>query len=404
MEINETEDLFIDSVRNYLNGIKTEPHTEMSDEDWLHLFKLANQQMLFPVVYESLYSSSAATDSKIVSGYKKAVVSSAGSQAIRTSLFLNVYSSLIERGFRPLVVKGIICRSLWEKGYMRSSSDEDILVSDIEWDGVLDAIVEMGFTPLENDRSRTEISMKRGVLCIEVHRRLFDADSLAFADMEKVFVKSFLSAKYYLTENGAKVFSLSPSDHFIYLVFHAYKHFVHSGFGIRQIIDIGLWAEKYGNSIDCDYILSKCENLKISEFIATVLKTAEFCIGRKIPLSDVFITELDFKPMLHDLLCGGIYGSNDLSRLHSATLTLSAVENEKTGKKTGILKSVFPPKKQLSEKYPVLKKHPVLLPVMWFRRIISYIGEIGKKGSSVDRTLEIADERRELLRYYGIIK
>ena len=49
---------------------------------------------------------------------------------------------------------------------------------------------------------------------------------------------------------------------------------------------------------------------------------------------------IDVEPLLHDSLCGGVYGSNDLTHLHSATVTLNAVKASRTGEKSGVLRTV----------------------------------------------------------------
>lgn len=61
------------------------------------------------------------------------------------------------------------------------------------------------------------------------------------------------------------------------------------------------------------------------------------------------------EPLLHDSLCGGVYGSNDLTRLHSSTVTLNAVKASRTGEKSGVLRTVFPKREYLERRYPYLK-------------------------------------------------
>lgn len=80
-------------------------------------------------------------------------------------------------------------------------------------------------------------------LYIELHRRLFDSSEDAhdelnhfFASLKPVETDSFLA--------------MPPHEHLLYLLLHAYKHFVRSGIGLRQFCDIGLWARAYHGEID----------------------------------------------------------------------------------------------------------------------------------------------------------
>ena len=56
---------------------------------------------------------------------------------------------------------------------------------------------------------------------------------------------------------------------------------------------------------------------------------------------------IDVEPLLHDNLCGSVYGSNDLTRLHSSTVTLNAVKASRMGEKISVLRTVFPKREYL---------------------------------------------------------
>jgi hypothetical protein len=108
--------------------------------------------------------------------------------------------------------------------------------------------------------------------------------------------------------------------------------------------------------------------------------------------------------MLKDVLCGGIYGSADIDRVHSGTMTLSAVKSSGSSRKTSILSSVFPSRLSLEGRYPYLKKPPLLLPVAWCTRIVSYAKRSSAGETSAAKSIAIGKERIELLRFYGIIE
>lgn len=120
-----------------------------------------------------------------------------------------------------------------------------------------------------------------------------------------------------------------------------------------------------------------------------------------------FFTDLkpiEVEPLLHDSLCGGVYGSNDLTRLHSSTVTLNAVKASRTGEKSSVLRTVFPKREYLERRYPYLKKRPYLLPVAWAQRIAHYASE---KQSGADNSasgsIKLGKERIELMKRYGIM-
>lgn len=110
------------------------------------------------------------------------------------------------------------------------------------------------------------------------------------------------------------------------------------------------------------------------------------------------------EPLLHDSLCGGVYGSNDLTRLHSSTVTLNAVKASRTGEKSSVLSTVFPKREYLEHRYPYLKKRPYLLPVAWVQRIVHYASEKQSgAGNSASGSIKLGKERIELMKRYGIM-
>jgi hypothetical protein len=170
-----------------------------------------------------------------------------------------------------------------------------------------------------------------------------------------------------------------------------------------------LFANAYGDRVDWDYVLKRCKGLRAERFAAAI-----FAIGEKYltfsrekahyPRSWRQLNA-DPDPLLEDLLCGGIYGSSDRSRVHSSGMTLNAVKADKKGKQgNNLLRAVFPPVKLLNGRFPWLKRMPWLLPVAWFLRILGYLREsLFRSESSAADVIRVGSQRVELLRQYDII-
>ena len=144
--------------------------------------------------------------------------------------------------------------------------------------------------------------------------------------------------------------------------------------------------------------------MKIKKFVVAVLGIARYDLEIKFDVPTEFDTTPEYgHPMLKDILCGGIYGSADTNRQHSATMTLNAVKSMKTSSKFSVWQSVFPPRETMETKFPYVKKHPILLPVAWTQRIFSYVKRNKSGETKAAESLAIGKERIELLRYYGIV-
>lgn len=371
--------------------------------DWPAVFALAGQQKLLPIVFEATRKTSAAAENAaLFAAVKQQVIAQVLYQTMRASEFAGLYQNLRAAGLHPVVVKGQLCSRLYPQTDHRISADDDLLIPDGEFMACHEQLLANGLTtdtPVDELSTADEVSYtkKDSPLYIELHRHLFDSAEDAHDELNHFFADL----------NPAEIdglLAMPPHEHVLYLILHAYKHFVRSGIGLRQFCDIGLWARAYHAEIDWQRLHEQCESVHAATFA-----TAAFCIAREYlgiefdlpaPWSDA----VDVGPLLHDSLCGGVYGSNDLTRLHSSTVTLNAVKASRTGEKSSVLRTVFPKREYLERRYPYLKKRPYLLPVAWAQRLAHYAGE-KKTGadSSTSGSIKLAKERIELMKRYGIM-
>lgn len=324
------------------------------------------------------------------------------SQVASANAFLTLLSELEQAGFHPTIVKGIVCRSLYPQPELRPSSDEDLYVSDVEFEPCCAFLQNRGMKPDKTPFSDYgEIGWRdANGLYIELHRDLFEGD--AFSDLREFFDFGTLPKESYATPYGESVVSMNPHDHFLYLLLHAYKYFIHSGFGIRQVCDIGLWGQKFKDRINWQKL---CTAVKILSFTKAVLGIARHDLKIELELPDDWKTTQEYsRPMLCDILNGGIYGSADTNRQHSATMTLNAVKTSQTDAKYSVWLSVFPKREAMESKYPYVKKHPLLLPVAWGHRLFTYAKRNRAGKTKAAESVAIGKVRIELLRFYDIVE
>ena len=399
MTLTKTETQFLHITKTAIFGgdLPTEK------VDWPAIFTLANQQKLLPIIFEAVRQSDAANENAaLFAAVKQQVISQVLSQVVRSAEFAELYKRLRVAGLHPVLVKGALCSRLYPLKDHRISADDDIYVQDSEFLDCHEQLLAEELTtdtPADELPTADEVSyLKEGSpLYIELHRHLFDSSEDAhdelnhfFADIQPIEMAGFLA--------------MPPHEHLLYLILHAYKHFVSCGIGLRQFCDIGLWAQAYHEQIDWQRLHDQCASVHAATFAAAAFKIARDYLGIEFGLPTPWEASIDVEPMLHDTLCGGVYGSNDYTRLHSSTVTLNAVKASRAGEKSSVLSSIFPKKEYLERRYPYLKKHPYLLPVAWIQRIVHYAGE---KRTSMDNSaagsIKLAKERIELMKMYDII-
>lgn len=371
--------------------------------NWSAIFTLANQQKLLPILFETVRKTPAAEENAALFAVtKQQVIGQVLNQTVRSAEFADLYRKLRSVGLHPVVVKGQLCSRLYPLKDHRISADDDLYIPDAEFLACHKQLLANGLTtdtPIDELATADEVSYtkKDSPLYIELHRHLFDSSEDAhdelnhfFAELKPVETDGFLA--------------MPPHEHLLYLILHAYKHFVRSGIGLRQFCDIGLWAREYHAKIDWQLLHDQCASVHAATFAAAAFCIARDYLGIDFDLSAPWDASIDVEPLLHDTLCGGVYGSNDYTRLHSSTVTLNAVKASRTGEKSSVLSTVFPKREYLEHRYPYLKKRPYMLPIAWVQRIAHYASE---KQSGADNSasgsIKLAKERIELMKQYDIM-
>lgn len=383
----------------------------LQQQDWDELCLLARQQQVLPVLVHSCYASPAFLSQP--EDFRREVLGSNRMQVVRQTMrsaaLGALWVQLRQAGFTPVIMKGAACRSVWPVSSVRLSSDEDVLVPDAQFAACVDFLREQGFTCGDVAEGAFEVGLRRSDgLYLEVHRCPFPPDDAVLGGCN-VWFDGIDGRCLTVEADGAALQVMGPEDHMLLLILHAFKHLLHSGFGLRQVCDLVLWAETYGAEIDWDTVVDRCGTVRAVGFTRAVFGIGAKYLGmdaQKACLPPVLLSDSDetAELLLYDLLTGGVFGTASRSRHHSATVTHNAVAADRAGAKSSLLQSVFPPARQLEGQYPYLKKSPWLLPAAWTARLVRYGGEVlRREDSDAAETLRIGRERTELLRKLDIM-
>lgn len=415
--MNNIELRFLEAVKASLRKEQVNWEESMPVSDWLLLFRMAEVHHILPLVYEAVFRSPAARELEdgILAPFQEKTKHYVYTQIMKTNEFCLLSHYLEKTGMRPLVVKGLMCRNLYPEPDYRLSSDEDLLIPEHEFAKYHELFLAYGLELAEPEKdiwNTHEVSyVKRGRhLYIELHKHLFPPDSEAYGNLNAFFEDAHEHAIMEVN-NGQPIRSLGYTDHMFYLICHAFKHFLHSGFGIRQVCDIVMFANHYKDKIDWSRIYEQCSAISAEYFTVALFAIADNYLGfdrASFELSSEWdAIDIDETDLLKDLLSSGIYGSADGSRVHSSNITLNAIIADKKGKgeQMAVLKTAFPSAKNLEHRYEYLKKYPALLPVAWVDRIYHYSVESANSSrNTADESIRIGNQRVELLKKYRIMK
>lgn len=381
-------------------------------EDLVYIYKMSEIHHVVPMIYNAAYNEDffKECDANFQAMFKSSAFRYIFSQIQRTNHFLEVYKKLSEKNIKILVFKGIIFRNMYNNPDDRISSDEDILIKKEDYEKVKEFFLSEGFEFIDKGEECAYFSKSTG-LCIEVSTSLFSHESKAYGHLNKLFEDVF-EKSIKINIDKIDILTLSHEQHLIYIVFHNMKHFLTGGFGIRQVADFSKYIETYGEYINWEKFWSDLKDLNYDTFALNLIEISLKYLGfngDKItyPANITSFDELknsqkyyiNSESLINDILDAGVFGASTMDRKHTALMTLDAVEDKK---KSNRLKAVFPNVNYLKDNYTYLQKYPILLPVAWGQRILSYLKK--NKTSSYINTMELGKQRIELLKEYKIIK
>ncbi len=459
-------DILSSSLQNKKYDLSAVIQAGKPQPDIAEIIRLARIHKVTPMICDAICQTLGIRDSRIYCAAEKEAIRAVVGQALRTAQFSDLYKYMSEKGLRPIVVKGIIIRQLYPHNYFRASVDEDLWIDRGQARDYADAFFGYG---LETDLHE-EISEGAGgafvhpstKLILDIHVNSFLKRTEEPMDLED-YVNELFSNVTDVTMDDVTYRTPDFTEHLLYLIFHVLKHFLYSGFGIRQICDIILFSEHYRDLIEWERVIEKLKSAHAYEFALAVCKIGDRYLLRDNHLKECFISDehhvhctsageakrcnwdsIDEEPLLHDILEGGLYGSSSLVRLHSSNITLHAIKDNmgkrdrvsgKSGKSKGAwikdhysnvclaLQSVFLPLKSMEGRYPYLKKASFLLPAAWLHRIMHFLrvsygrnkdgrgkennrqhGCPGRKMDDAFKSISLGRERIRLLERYHIIE
>ncbi len=277
-------------------------------------------------------------------------------------------------GIKNQAMKGARMRTLYPTPQLREMSDVDILVDSACMKQAAQLLTENGYI-LAKSIKHHDIYKKQPFLVVEVHKAMYD--KTVDGGQYKYF-SNF--SKAVLTEGKKYTYDFNREDFYIYMMAHMAKHFYTMGCGIRNLVDVYVYQEKYGTILDKTYVKEELKKCGILEFANHMEKmTAIWLKGEK---SSMFYDDL-FRYMLDSGIYGkdenGIWSKFSEKKMHDKDATPRQLKRW----------YYFPPLSYMSELYPWLSGHSYLLPVAWGIR--AWRGVFMNKGAQKRKMLHDID-------------
>lgn len=375
--------------------------------DWEVLEVISKKHNLFPLFHEGACQFSEYRNRPNYEDNINIVMTMIGQQIRKTEGFLELYRAFLKEDLHPIVMKGLICRQLYGKhAEKRPSGDEDILVSVNEFHKLKTVLEECGYVcefqsiteaQLEHMQHVVFYNKKDGFL-IEVHTNPMGYRNDMRTQMNSFFRGAFERARIE-TVKGVPLCTFSHTDHFLFLILHSLKHFAEGGVGIRQMLDILLYQEKYEDEIDWEKLKIILQETHADKCLGDMQ-----CIGTKYLGFDFNVRFEEGYPdvLLDDMLEAGVFGKKERVDVVAANITLEVLNHREKGVYAWF-RAGFPSRKLMLDIAPYLEEKPWMLPVEWIKRWGRFLKRARRyEGNLMLDSVKKSKKRMELLKKYGL--
>lgn len=326
------------------------------DFDIKVLVDVANKHKIVPMIYYGALNCGISDSEPLMQQLFIATCRSVAISQQQTFYLNEIFKAFDESGVEYMPLKGTLLKEIYPKSEMRTMGDADILIKPEQYDLIKPIMQKLGYE--EKIESDHEFIWQKTGSFIELHKRLipsYNRDYFAY------YGDGWQLAK---VKNGTR-YEMTDEDQMIYLFTHYAKHYRDAGIGIKHIVDLWIYRRNKPN-LDEEYIKTELSKLQLYDFYVNTIKTLAAWFDGATPdeVTD-FITHIIFN--------SGVYGSAEVYILSKAVMACKAKQDANKVRSRKIMRLIFLNYEAMSKKYPILKKLPFLLPVMWVVRIFSVL-------------------------------
>lgn len=341
-----------DMIASVVNS--TDAPTQAENIDWNEIHKISTRHGIKNLVaYAVLGGNYPDVDENLKDDFKKSMYLNMCTDIDQQKESESIFESFERARLKYMPIKGLHLKKVYPSSDMRRMCDLDILIEKDKLDEYKEVMSSLGFV-FKKDSINECVYLKNKNILVELHRYMVkpsNDDLFAYFDTGWNFAKK--------TDGNEYGYELSLEDEYVYLIAHFAKHYRNAGAGIKAVIDAYLYEKTYGD-INWQYIYEQFKRMNIYDFAVNVQKLGRVWFDEE---ESDDITEI----MTEFIVKSGEYGTALNSAAAESVRDDSA--NKSENKRKSYLKLIFLDKNGMKTKYPVLKKHPYLLPVFWLYRI-----------------------------------
>ena len=384
----KSKSYFLRLIRSY---ILSEKINSDDNVDWDEIFRLAQIHSVQAIIYVAVNN----LDRKppIYDKLKEQFLMSVNISALQEAGMGQIIKKLTDENIDHTLMKGYVLRNYYPDKEARTFGDIDFLINEYDRDKCHKALLDIGFKYDEEAYNKYVWTYDKGVLHIEVHTDII---------YEKLF-NDFDYISYFREKAQNKIlikgntYELRKEDHFIFVLVHLAKHFYNAGVGIRMILDVVVFLQRYGKTMDFNYINQELNYIQLKDFSNRI-----FYICKRYFDSDIDCTSVDndkAEQIMDYILEHGVFGFDEKD-VQEIRFKINGDKGFKL-----LLRKVFPSADTMKRNYSWFESGKRwMLPYAWIRRWIYSFTNKNKRKNIIPNLTTIVKDNEDLDRHINILK
>lgn len=351
------QSFFIQILADFINQKQTNPAEII---DWTEISRLAHSHHVDGIIFSQCKDYLADKDRNT---YERAYIGALYYSANLKYEYQKILKTLNAKDIFFFPVKGFHVSAYYPVPELRMMSDCDIIIKRSDMAGVQQLMRNQGYQGIDNIYAHSWECRKNSFL-FEFHDRLVSGDEHT-TESQKNFFNIY--DPYVI---GQK---LEDSFHFLYLLIHLRKHFMISGVGIRQFMDIAVLI-KNETDLNWRWIEEKLLEIRLMPFAQACFFLVRKWFGVTAPIETKNMDEKSYEQVTIKILRNGIFGGDDPENAgnYQKNLLMKARRMMWLRRILMICNVLFPSYQHMRS-YPecgFLDGRPVLLPLAWIKRFL----------------------------------
>lgn len=385
---------------------KTPDLPDYEPVNWHYIYAQAARHNILPLLYVALKELPSSLQPEFMKQWQhQSLMLCAGAIKLNNESF-QLIDLFKAADIEVLLYKGLAISELYPEPYLRISGDIDLLIREENLEAVIDLLCRNGY-----QRSRDSIEkafyyfISPTGAVIDLQTKVWNYYSNRDRNLSDMIERTAWQNTKIVTVDGHEIPTLGTQEHFFCIICHAAKHFISYGTGIRHIIDIALYVNKYGAFIDWQVLFDNLKRIKLDTFLMAILQICKryLHIDERPMTYHHEINSDTVDVLLDDFISAGLFGTSSHEK-SSKVITGTYYFNRARVNRSHIARStLFPPAEEID--YAYAKKNRVLLFVAWFHRGLKYIVRKNKKSdtSGIMNRIDRSYEKLKLLEKLEII-